>query len=160
MLDFGDYTELALLWTYGAAIDELLHRGVVETRSNPIGGYAEWLVCKHLGLERAEKGQRNVDAIGPDGTRYQIKGRRELKYRLVEFGVIRDLPEREFEFVIPVAFNENYSVSFALKIEHASIDLPLAHWDKRNNGWALGLRGDEGGLDGVDNISQCFPSSA
>ena len=34
MLDFGDYTELALLGTYGAAIDELLHRGVVETHSN------------------------------------------------------------------------------------------------------------------------------
>ena len=149
------YTERELLQMHGEAIDELLRREVVEARSNPIGGYAEWLVCNTLGLTRARKGQKNIDAT-KGGTRYQIKARRELKDVPVVFGAIKELPSRGFDHVIAIAFDKDYSVAFALKLAHASIAPPVAHWSKANNGWVLSLRGDEGGRDGVEDISHRF----
>ena len=51
MKDLEAMSELELLQTRGAVIDELRRRGVVRTANNPIGDYTEWLVCNRLGLE-------------------------------------------------------------------------------------------------------------
>jgi len=37
-------SEIELLQTHAAVIDELLRRKVVRTRNNPIGDYTEWLL--------------------------------------------------------------------------------------------------------------------
>ena len=41
---------------------------------------AEYLFCKAFGWKQADNSQANVDAIGSDGTRYQIKSRRLTRF--------------------------------------------------------------------------------
>ena len=51
-------------------------RGVVRTKNNPVGDYAEWLVTTTFGLALAGKSSAGFDATDDDGTTYQIKARR------------------------------------------------------------------------------------
>ena len=60
MEDFEQMSEIELLQTHGLVIGELLRRGVVKTRNNPIGDYTEWLVCRRLRLGDASKFQSIV----------------------------------------------------------------------------------------------------
>lgn len=94
MRDLQQMSEVELLQTHGAVIDELLRRRVVKTRNNPIGDYTEWLVCQRLELEMQTNSQAAFDAIDSNGVRCQIKGRRSAgntfqfsAIRLVQSGI-------------------------------------------------------------------------
>ena len=113
-------SEVELLQTTEAVVDELQRRDVVRTRDKPIAGYTEWLVRGRMGLTEAAKGQKGFDATDKNGIRYQIKGRRD-EGTSVQFGTIRNLDERPFHFVIAVAFNDNYSIRFAVKIPYETV---------------------------------------
>ena len=82
MEDFEQMSEIELLQTHGLVIGELLRRGVVKTRNNPIGDYTEWLVCGRLGLEMQANSKASFDAVDAAGIRYQIKadGRKGALY--------------------------------------------------------------------------------
>ena len=110
-------SEVELLQTHGAVIDELRRRGVVRTRNNPVGDYTEWLVCNRLGLEAQENSRAAFDAVDPEGIRYQIKGRRSTETS-VQFSAIRNLEDGGFHFVVAVVFDDDYSVRLAVKIPH------------------------------------------
>ena len=110
-----------LLQTHGSVIEKLVSFGVVKTRNNPIGDYTEWLVRKRMGLTEAPSNQKGFDATDNNGKRYQIKGRRE-EGTSVQFSPIRDLQKRQFDFLIAVAFNNDYSIRFAVKIPHEVVE--------------------------------------
>jgi len=60
--------------------EELRARGVTRSSNNPTGDLAEYLFCKAFGWTQAQKSHANIDAVGKDGTRYQIKGRRVTRF--------------------------------------------------------------------------------
>ena len=151
MEELQTMSEVELLQTHNAVITELRYRGVVQTNNNPIGDYTEWLVCKHLGLEPQPNSQKAFDATGPDGIRYQIKGRRSAT-RSVQFSPIRNLEQRGFDFVIAVAFNEDYSIQFAVKVEFAAVST-LARYRSHINGHVLILTDNIVEQSGVEDIS-------
>ena len=135
MRELNEMSETELLQTHGAVIDELMRRGVVRTRNNPVGDYTEWLVSKRLGLVIQGKSQKSFDAIGTDKSRYQIKGRCSEK-RSIQFSSIRNLQEKGFDFVIAVVFNRDYSIRFAVKIPYQAL-LKLVRFQGHTNSHIL-----------------------
>lgn len=140
-----------LLQAHGAVIEELLRRKVVRTRNNPIGDYTEWLVCNRLALEMQRNSKASFDAVDSAGLRYQIKGRRS-DGRRVQFSAVRNLHQRGFDFVIAVAFAQNYSIRFALKLTHAAVT-ELSTYRKHVNAHILIIGEEAIGRDGIEDIS-------
>lgn len=154
MKDLSQMTVLKLLQTSEAIIDELRSRGVVANRNKPIGDYTEWLVCKRMGLVQAPNNQSGFDATDQEERRYQIKGRRQER-GTVQFSPIRNLEKQEFDFVIAVAFNGDYSIRFAVLIPHQAVPQFAKH---RNhiNGHLLRLTDKISGENGVTDIRRLF----
>lgn len=132
-----------LLILQGAAIDELKTRGVVRTRNNPVGDYAEWLVSSALNLTLAANSAAGYDAVSRSEPvkRYQIKARRvSAVNRSRQLGVIRNLEINDFDYLIAVIFNEDYEVEDAISIPHAVIS-EYSSFRKHVNGHVLHIRG-------------------
>ena len=154
MKDLNEMSEIELLQTHGAVIEELLCREIVKTRNNPIGDYTEWLVCNRMGWKMADKNQKGFDATDKDGKRYQIKGGRKGD-GIVPFSPIRNLEQEAFHSVIVVAFKDDYSIRFAAKIPHELVPR-LANINKSVNGFVLRLNEKKIEHDGVVNIYDCL----
>ena len=154
MKEIQEMTEVELLQTHGKIIEELRHRGVVRTRNNPIGDYTEWLVCDRLGLQVQGNSESAFDAIGIDGIRYQIKGRREEKAS-VQFSTIRNYDEHGFDYVIAVAFNQDYSIRFAVKIPY-EVFPTVARFQSHVRGHNLILTDDSSKQNGIEDIRHLF----
>ena len=139
-----------LIQTHGNVIEELVGLGVVKTRNNPIGDYTEWLVRRRMGLKEAPSNQKGFDAIDDTENRYQIKGRRDERTS-VQFSPVRDLEKRHFDFLIAVAFKNNYSIRFAVMIPHGMME-KFAKYRRYVNGHLLILKDDDAKLPGVTDI--------
>jgi len=63
-----------LMSTWARAGRQLRTRGAVRS-SNVVGDLAEWIGAGQLKLQRSVSSERSIDALAPDGTSYQIKGR-------------------------------------------------------------------------------------
>ena len=150
--DLIEMSEIELLQAHGAIIDELLRRGVVETRNNPIGDYTEWLVRCRLGLTKAAKNEKGFDAIDADRIRYQIKGRRD-DGNVVQFSAIRNLDAQDFDIVIAVVFNNDYSIRLAVAIPHDVVP-EFASYQRHTNAHNLILSESVLRRDGVVDIRQ------
>jgi hypothetical protein len=74
MTDLSSKPPPELLRLYADILDELRRQGIVRSSNNPVADVAEYLFCKALRWTRADNSNPHVDAVGPDGTRYQIKG--------------------------------------------------------------------------------------
>jgi len=79
-VDLTGLTPPQLLVLHSEVADELRKRGITRSSNNPTGDLAEYLFCKAFGWKQASNSQANVDAIGPDETRYRIKGRRVTRF--------------------------------------------------------------------------------
>ena len=120
MKELRSMSEVELLQAHSAVIDELICRGVVKTRNNPIAGYTDWLVCRRLGLQIHGNSQAAFDAVDREGIRYLIKGRYDSG-NAVQLSAIRNLDQHRFDFLIALVFNEDYSVRLAVKISHKAV---------------------------------------
>lgn len=154
MNEFGSMSEVELLQTHGAVIEELIRRGVAKTRNNPIGDYTEWLVCKRLKLRAQGNSQAAYDAIDREGIRYQIKGRC-VPGNAVQLSAIRNLDQHGFEFLVALVFNEDYSIRLAVKISHEAVK-NLAKYRRHQNGHILTLNQSTVDHDGVEDILHLF----
>ena len=154
MKEFRSISEVELLQTHSAVINELIRRGVVKTRNNPIGDYTEWLVCRQLKLRVQGNSQAAYDAIDPEETRYQIKGRCDSS-NAVQLGVIRNLDQHGFDFLVALVFNEDYSIRHAVKISHEAVR-SLARYRSHQNGHILTLNRSTVERDGVEDILYLF----
>src|SRR5271169_3906575 len=110
-MNLAEMTPPELLALHAKLADELRTRGVTRSANNPTGDLAEYLFCKAFGWEQAGNSHANVDAIGSDGTRYQIKARRITRYNNSrQLSAIRDLGGGHFDFIAGALFNEDYTV--------------------------------------------------
>ena len=140
-----------LLQTHANVIERLVSLDVVKTRNNPIRDYTEWLVRRRMGLTEAPSNQKGFDAIDNNGKCYQIKGRRE-EGTSIQFSPIRNLNKRHFDFLIAVVFNNDYSIRFAVKISHESVE-EFAKYRQYVNGHLPILRDEVTMHPGITDIT-------
>lgn len=152
----GELTVLTiseLLQAHGAVLDELKRRGVVRSKNNPTGDYAEWLVATRLGLKLETNSSKGFDATDPQGIRYQIKGRRVTPANpSTQLGVIRSLGERDFDFLIAVIFDADWRVFRAARIPHRAVER-LATFRTHQNGHIVHLRSSVFGDPDIADIT-------
>ncbi|MGE6993152.1 DUF6998 domain-containing protein [Pseudomonas sp. NPDC047961] len=130
-----------LLKLQAAVIGELKVRGILRTKNNPVGDYAEWLVASALNLKLAKNSAAGHDAESDSGKKIQIKARRvtaDNKSR--QLGVIRNLEKIDFDELVAVIFNESYEVIEAVSIPH-SVIAEYSTFRPHVNGHVLHVRG-------------------
>lgn len=130
-----------LLSLHAEVLTQLRERGVIRTKNNPVGDYAEWLVSKALGMTLLNNSSAGVDAIDSDGMKVQIKARRitpDSPSR--RFGALRNYDSADFDYLIAVVFDENYNVAEAYKIPHEVIG-DYAYYHKHINAHIITLKG-------------------
>src|SRR5580704_157447 len=153
MEDLRNLTPTELLKLHAQVSEELRERGVVRSSNNPTGDLAEYLFCKAFGWTQAGNSHANVDAIGSDGTRYQIKGRRITRYNNSrQLSAIRDLGGGHFDLLAGVLFNEDYVVMRAALIPHA-VAIERAKFVERTNSHRFLLHDDIWNAPGVRDVT-------
>lgn len=154
MLDLGHLSVSELLDLHSWILGELQDRKVIRSKNNPTGGYAEYLVSQTLGLVLVEKSAKGFDARHePSQSTYQIKGRRATKGNgSTQLGIIRNLEDENFDFLVPVIFDENWTVSYAAKIPHR---LVTSFAKKRDhvNGHVMRFNRSDSTKSGVEDIT-------
>lgn len=129
-----------LLAAHSEVLGELQKRGVLRSKNNPTGDYTEWLVSIKLKLTLETNSSKGFDAKDSQGLRYQIKGRRVTpKNKSTQLGVIRNLEEKDFDFLVAVVYDEHWKIQAAAKIPHQRVPL-LATFRPHQNGHIMSLR--------------------
>jgi hypothetical protein len=153
MDDLSKLKPLQLLALHARVADELRARGITRSSNNPTGDLAEYLFCRAFGWKQAGNSNANVDAIGPDLVRYQIKGRRVTRYnKSRQLSALRDLEGAHFDFLAGILFSEDYSVLRAALVPY-SVALERAAFVKRTNSHKLILRDDVWEAPGVRDVT-------
>jgi hypothetical protein len=112
------------------------------------------LFCKAYELQPEKNSKAGVDAIGPDGTRYQIKARRcSLQDKSRQLSAIRNLANADFDFLVGVIFSPDYSVYRASLIPYAIVKR-LAKQQTHTNSHRFMLTDDVWNESGVDDITE------
>ncbi|OGO24781.1 MAG: hypothetical protein A2Z28_01440 [Chloroflexi bacterium RBG_16_51_9] len=120
--DFSHQTDNELLATYSELMEELRQRQVIRTNNNPVADYAEKVAIESLNLSAVGKEQKGFDAVDRKGRKYQIKGRRLTRHNSSrQLGVIRNLDERLFDYLIAVIFDEAFGVKEIWQIPQAFV---------------------------------------
>lgn len=141
MKDLKKYSVIQLLQQQALIIDELIRRDVVRTRNNPVADYGEYIVAKSLGLTLENNSHAGFDATDTQGARFQIKARRiTLERKSAQLGVIRNLDKKDFDYLIAVIFNHDFSVNSCYKIPREVI-AEYSRYSKHQNGHILILKG-------------------
>lgn len=145
-----------LLGVHSAVLSELKRRGVVRSKNNPTGDYAEWLVSEKLGLVLETNSAKGFDATDQRGLRYQIKGRRVTPDNpSTQLGVIRNLESVDFDFLVGVIFDEDWRILRAAKIPHGTVPM-LASFRAHQNGHIMHMRPSVLDVEGVEDISDAL----
>lgn len=111
--------EQRLLKLYSDLMEELRDRELIRSSNNPVADYAEKVAVEYMGLTRLGKEERGYDAVDKNKQRYQIKGRRITKHNSSrQLGVIRNLEEKLFDYLIAVIFNEDFTVKEIWKVPY------------------------------------------
>jgi hypothetical protein len=152
-VDLTGLTPPQLLVLHSEVADELRKRGITRSSNNPTGDLAEYLFCKAFDWKQAGNSQANVDAIGSDGTRFQIKGRRATRFnKSRQLSAIRDMAGSHFDFLAGVLFNEDFTVMRAALIPH-TVALARATFVERTNSHRFLLRDDIWNAPGVRDVT-------
>ncbi len=129
-----------LLSLHAAIAEELRRRNILRSSNNPTGDLAEYLCCRAFGWTQTGNATRDVDAIGADKLRYQIKARRMTSHnKSPQLGALRDLPEKRFDFLVGVVFHEDYRVRRVAIVPHARV-CEIATPVERTNSYRFLLR--------------------
>lgn len=139
MAEIKAITDAELLALSVQIADELRERGLVRSGNGITGDYAEKLVADTLGLKLANQSASAYDALGADGTRYQIKARRRgIGRGSRQLGAIRNLDDNGFDQLIAVLFDRFYKVSHAYLIP-PEVVRDHARWSRHVNAHLLVL---------------------
>lgn len=113
---------LELLSLHSEILTQLRSRGVIRTKNNPVGDYAEWLVSNALGMTLLSNSSAGADAIDADGKKVQIKARRVTPDNPSrQLSALRNYEAADFDYLIAVIFDETYNILDAYKIPHEVI---------------------------------------
>ena len=112
-----------LLRLHGEAVIELEHRNIGQEFGNPLGGLTEAVVCRAFNLVPTKRGNPIIDATDPrTKERYQIKGRWDpLNTGKYQMSAIRNIGKHQFDFVVVVIFNRDFSVRLAIRIPYGFV---------------------------------------
>jgi hypothetical protein len=153
MEDLSHLAPLQLLALHASVSDELRARGITRSSNNPVGDLAEYIYCKAFGWKQAGNSKANIDAVGPDGLRYQIKGRRITRYnKSRQLSAIRDFDGGHFDFLAGILFAEDYSVFRAALIPR-DIVKTRADYVEHTNSHKFMLRDDVWDAPGVRDVT-------
>ena len=134
-------SHLELLSLHSDILTELRSRGVIRTKNNPVGDYAEWLVAKELGMTLFSNSSAGADAIDADGMKVQIKARRVTPDNPSrQLSALRNYEAVDFDYLIAVIFDETYNVLDGYKIPHEVIRDYARHSD-HVNAYIINLKG-------------------
>ena len=143
-----------LLLLYANLLEELKKRQILRSNNNPTADYAEWLASRALNLKLEPKSKKGYDAIDSKGYKYQIKGRRITPSNPSrQLGVIRNLGDKHFDFLIGIIFEKDFSVKEAYKIPQSIIG-KYSTYSEHQNGHILYLRGEILSVEGVEWIDE------
>jgi hypothetical protein len=110
---------LALHTQIGMRLREL---GITRSSNNPTGDLAEYLFCKAFGWKQVAKSTAHIDALGVDGLRYQIKGRRVTSQNPSrQLSWLHDLDGEHFDYLAGVLFEKDFNVKRAALIPCAVV---------------------------------------
>ncbi len=127
---------------YADILNALKQRQIIRTFNNPVADYAEWLVAQKFGLKLAPNSRSGYDATNLANEKFQIKSRRLVpSNKSRQLSVIRNLDAGEFDYLIAVLFESDFSLKEAYKIPQ-SVITKYAKFSKHQNGHILHLRGD------------------
>lgn len=116
-MDWSQLNEKQLLGAYCELMSELRTRGVVRSSNNPVADYTESLVSRSLKLTLESQSKAGYDAIGSDGVRYQIKGRRLTpQNKSTQLSAIRNLSLQPFDVLAAVMYSADLSVLYGALI--------------------------------------------
>lgn len=136
-IDLSALSTAELLQTYAGVMRELRDRGVVRSANNPVSDIAEFLCAKAFNLTLSDKSARGCDGIDPAGLRYQIKSRRITPDNdSTQLGVIRDIDECQFDYLVALYFNEYFELTAAYRLPHDAVK-QHALWSKAQAGHIL-----------------------
>jgi hypothetical protein len=122
MIDVSELSAKDLLVLHAHVTEALRMRGITRSSNNPTGDLAEYLFCKAFQWTRAGNSNANIDATAPNGTRYQIKGRRTTRHnKSRQLGSIRDFEGKHFDILAGVLFTESYEVLRAALIPYSVV---------------------------------------
>ena len=143
MLDLEDLDTSGLLKLYGMLMEKLRERKIIRSSNNPVSDYAENIVSEKLGLVLNRKSGKGYDALDENsGTKYQIKARRLTKHnRSRQLGVIRNIDQKLFDYLIAVIFDEIFESLEIWQIPHKTIP-KYARYSEQQNGHILVLTGE------------------
>ena len=111
-----------LLKLYSEVMRELRDRGMITSWNNPVGDLTEALVVGAMGLERLGRSAKGFDARDTGGIRYQIKGRRITQENPSrQLSNFRDLDKEQFDYLVVVFYDEDFTIGAAYKVEHAVV---------------------------------------
>jgi hypothetical protein len=152
--EFAKMKPAELLKLHAGVSEELRARGILRSSNNPTGDLAECLFCKAFGWKQAGNSNANVDAIGRNGKRYQIKGRRFTHYNQSrQLSAIRDLDKANFDYLAGVLFSEDYRILRAAIIP-CSVIKEHATFVKRTNSHRFLLRDNIWDAPGVRDVTE------
>jgi len=140
MIDLNSLVDDELLQLYGRLMEELRQRTLVRSSNNPISDYAEKIICEKLKLSLQRKSSKGYDAIdGNTGQKFQIKARRLTRHnKSRQLGVIRNLDQKLFDYLIAVIFNESFKPVEIWRIPRETIPT-YARYSRHQNGYILVL---------------------
>jgi len=123
-------------------MEELRRRGVIRSSNNPVADYAEYFVAHKFGLTLETGSNKGFDARDKKGLRYQIKSRRITTHNQSrQLGVIRNLDENLFDYLLAILFSIDFTTNTIFKIPHDLIK-KYSRFSKLQNGHILILRGN------------------
>jgi hypothetical protein len=121
-VDISQLSAIQLLALHTQVGERLRELGITRSSNNPTGDLAEYLFCKAFGWKQVTKSTAHIDALGPDGLRYQIKGRRITSQNPSrQLSWLRDLDGEHFDYLAGVLFEEDFSVKRAALIPCAVV---------------------------------------
>ena len=151
-MDISKLKAADLLKLYARIEKTLQERGITRTCNNPTGDLAEYIFRKAFGWEPTGNSHPNIDAIGSDGSRYQIKARRIIHNKSRQLSAIRNFKKKHFDFLAGVLFDEDYSVMRAAIIPY-DVVLKHATYQEHTNSHRFMLCDDVWAVPGVQDVT-------
>ena len=142
MIDLKNLEKRDLLQLYGRLMEELRQRELIRSSNNPVSDYAEKIVCEKLKLSIQGKSSKGYDAIDEkSGIKYQIKARRLTSHnKSRQLGVIRNIDQKLFDYLIAVIFDESFKPIEIWRIPREIIP-KYARYSQHQNGHILIIAG-------------------
>lgn len=154
IMNLDTLTNRQLLELYSALMDKLRERSIVRSANNPVADYTETLVAKALGVRLQNNSKAGYDAIGADGTRYQIKGRRLTPENMnPQLSAIRNLAGNPFDVLAAVLFDKNLNVTCAALIPRSVVQL-LGRYTAHTNSHTFHFRRAVLDAEGVRDVTE------